>query len=213
MSLTTQQAAKQLKKSGIVAILRGDFAPDDFMVIAETLAEGGISVIEVTLNSSDALGAIERLRTRFGDTLTIGAGTVRVVAQVEQALNAGAQFLVSPNFDPLSVVRSRAADVLHLPGVATPSEVQAAFAAGCKVVKLFPADILGGPAYIKALRAPLNDVDFAPTGGIDANNMAEYRRAGAVACGAGSSLIPKNWTRETLTANAKAMRTAWDNAL
>jgi len=184
----TARLAEQIRAAGIIAIIRGDFPLDRLPVMAEALLRGGVSVVEVTLNSQNALPGIRFLRQQVGDRILVGAGTVRTAAEVEQALAAGAQFLVSPNFDPASVARSRQADVLHLPGVFTPTEAQLAFAAGCRLVKLFPADALG-PAYLKALRAPLDDIEFVPTGGIDAHNIPDYVRAGAVAFGVGSSLV------------------------
>jgi 2-dehydro-3-deoxyphosphogluconate aldolase/(4S)-4-hydroxy-2-oxoglutarate aldolase len=138
--------------------------------------------------------------------MLIGAGTVRTLEEVNAALDAGAQFLVSPNFDPASVARSREAGVLHLPGVFTASEAQAAYAAGCQMVKLFPADALG-PRYLKALRAPLNDIDFVPTGGIEAANIADFVRAGAVAFGVGSSLV-KSADQDLADLREKAARLA-----
>lgn len=207
------KVANEIKQSGIIAIIRGSFALDDMQRMAEALVAGGVRVMEVTLNSSDALTAISRLREQGGDDLLVGAGTVRTAGQVEQALDAGAQFLISPNFDAASVARSLAADTLHLPGVATPSEAQNAFVAGCKMVKLFPADVLGGTAYLKAMRAPLNDIEFVPTGGIGLENIADYRRAGAVAVGLGGSLISdKNWSAADIQVKAARLRAAWDRA-
>ncbi|CAG0975607.1 partial 2-dehydro-3-deoxyphosphogluconate aldolase / (4S)-4-hydroxy-2-oxoglutarate aldolase, partial [Anaerolineae bacterium] len=138
-----------------------------------------------------------------------GAGTIRRVAHVDEALALGAQFIVSPNFDPASVARSQAANVLHLPGVATPTEAETAFAAGCAMLKLFPADVLGGPTYLKAIRAPLDDIAFVPTGGIEPGNAGLYRRAGAAALGLGGSLVSRNWTPETLASRARALVDSW----
>lgn len=205
-----QQSVQQLKQVGIIAIMRGDYSIPDFLAIAETLIESSVSVMEITLNSSSALQAIGEVQRRFGEQVLVGAGTVRTAAQVEQAAGVGAQFIVSPNFDPASVAVSQAHNLLHLPGVATASEAQNAFAAGCTVLKLFPADLLGGPAYIKALRAPLDDIEFAPTGGINAQNAREYKEAGAVAVGIGSWLVPKSgWSKPEIAARARALRAAW----
>lgn len=198
-----------IRQYGLIAIMRGDFAVDDFLTIGKALAENGIRVMEVTLNSANAREAIEALRQQFGDDLLIGAGTIRRAAQVDEALQAGAQFIVSPNFDAASVARSQAANVLHLPGVATPTEAENAFAAGCSMLKLFPADVLGGPAYLKAIRAPLSDIDFVPTGGVEPGNAGEYRRAGAVALGLGGSLVSKNWTPDLLASRARALVASW----
>jgi Entner-Doudoroff aldolase len=206
------ETAERIKRSGLIAIVRGDFSAPHTLSIGEALLEAGVDMMEVTLNSTDALGAIPQLRERLGGRMLVGAGTVRTVAQLGAAASAGAQFIVSPNFDPESVAASRAKDLLHLPGVFTASEVQAAFAAGCRMVKLFPADMLG-PAYLKALRAPLDDVEFVPTGGITADNLADYVRAGAVAVGVGSALIagPQQSLDEIRT-RAAQLRAAWDRA-
>lgn len=206
---TAQHAEKMLREHGLVAIMRGDFPVDAFLTIGDVLAENGIRVMEVTLNSAQAREAIPALRARFGEDLLIGAGTIRRVEQVDEALEAGAQFIVSPNFNPDAVARSQAAGVLHLPGVATPTEAENAFTAGCHMLKLFPADVLGGPTYLKVIRAPLDDIDFVPTGGITPENAGEYRRAGAVALGLGSALVSKDWTRENVATRARALVSSW----
>lgn len=179
--------AEKIKRAGIIAIIRGGYSEDQVEEIAETLAEAGVSVLEVTLNSAGALQHIELLRNRFPQLL-IGAGTVRDRAETARALEAGAQFLVSPNFDAASVALSQDAGILHLPGIFTASEAQAAFTHGCRMVKLFPADAVG-PSYLKALRAPLDKIEFVPTGGITTGNVADYVSAGAVAIGVGSALV------------------------
>lgn len=186
--IAPDEAARQIKESGIIAIARGDFSTAKMCELADALARGGVRVVEVTLGSENALECIEALRTRANDELLVGAGTVRTPEDVERAGGAGAQFLVSPNTDPQSIKRAREAGVLHLPGVFTASEVQQALQAGCRMQKLFPASHTG-PSYMKALRAPLGDVEFVPTGGIDLHNMAAFIDAGAVALGVGSALI------------------------
>jgi 2-dehydro-3-deoxyphosphogluconate aldolase / (4S)-4-hydroxy-2-oxoglutarate aldolase len=201
---------EQVKKAGIVAIIRGDFPFADYVPIAEALVEGGITALELTLNSTGALEAIALLRERFDGRAFIGAGTIRRVSQVDDAINAGAQFLVSPAFNMPSVVRSQELGILHLPGVATPTEAENAFISGCRALKLFPCDVLGGPAYLKAIRAPLDDIDFIPTGGITPDNVAAYKKAGAVAVGAGSSLVALDWTHDELVRRGRAFREAWD---
>jgi 2-dehydro-3-deoxyphosphogluconate aldolase/(4S)-4-hydroxy-2-oxoglutarate aldolase len=207
------QLRAQIKQLGLIAILRGDFPFEHTRRIAEILLETQVPIMEVTLNSQGALEAITKLRQQFeGQSLLIGAGTVRTAQQVEAAVAAGAQFIVSPNFDPAAVSRSQAHDVLHLPGVFTPTEAHNAFEAGCRMLKLFPSDVVG-PAYLKALRAPLNDIEFVPTGGITADNLGDYIRAGAVAVGIGSALISgPQQSLEEITSRAKALRAAWEKA-
>lgn len=200
----------KIKAAGLVAILRGAHSVDEILRIGEALLEGTITVMEVTLNSPAALQALPLLRDRFGDRLLVGAGTVRSLDGARQALAAGAQFLVSPNFDPETVAFARTSDRLHLPGVFTATEVQAAFAAGCRMLKLFPMGD-DGPAYLRALRGPFHDLDFVPTGGISLENIADFARAGAVAVGLGGNLVREpGQPSADLTAHARALRLAWE---
>jgi 2-dehydro-3-deoxyphosphogluconate aldolase/(4S)-4-hydroxy-2-oxoglutarate aldolase len=125
---------------------------------------------------------------------------------------AGAQFTVSPNLDLATVERALAQDILHLPGVFTPTEAQTAYGAGCKLVKLFPSEVVG-PRYLKAIRAPLDDIGFIPTGGITPENVGDYIRAGAAAVGLGSALITgPDQPMTDLTTRARAIRAAWKEA-
>lgn len=210
--MTIDQAMKRIRAGGIVAIVRGRFSTPQIIAIAEIMIEAGIGAMEVTLNSDDALDHIRTLRSRGDERLLIGAGTVRTPDDVDDAIGAGAQFLISPGFDAASVARSLEAKVLHLPGVFTPSEAMQAAAAGCKLLKLFPCDVVG-PPYLKALKAPLDDVDFVPTGGVSPANIAQWRRAGAVAVAAGSSLVSgPDQPADELLARARTMKQAWENA-
>lgn len=204
--------AERIRAQGLVAIIRGNFTRQQILAIGEVLLTAGTPVMEVTLNTTDALGAIAALRQQFGDQLIVGAGTVRTAEQLEQTVAAGAQFTVAPNLDRATVERAHHHDLLHLPGVFTPTEVQTAFIAGCRMVKLFPSEIVG-PRYLKALRAPLDDVDLVPTGGITPENIADYVRAGAAAAGIGSALVTgPNQSLDDLAGRARALRTAWDAA-
>lgn len=189
MSLNRSEVDRLIRAYGVIAILRGDFSVERLATISAALNDGGVNVVEITLNSRDALKGIEKLRSEAAGDILIGAGTVLTAESVDDAVTAGAQFIVSPNLDARSLERSRRHDILHLPGVFTATEAQSAFEAGCRTVKLFPCDALG-PKYLRALRAPLNDIGFVPTGGIDKANLAGYIRAGAVAVGVGSSLVP-----------------------
>ena len=186
--LSREETAQRIRDLGLIAIIRGHYTPARLRSIAQALIEGGVRLVEVTLNSEHALDGITALRKHLGDKSLVGAGTVRTKADVDRALNAGAQFLMSPNFDPQSVARALDADILHIPGVFTPSEAQRAFAAGCRIQKLFPAD-QAGPSYLKALNGPLDDIEFVPTGGIAPDRIPSFVDAGAVAFGVASALI------------------------
>ncbi|OQY81768.1 MAG: hypothetical protein B6D41_19265 [Chloroflexi bacterium UTCFX4] len=212
MSISIQTTAERLKQNGIIAIVRGDFSVQHILRAADALRSARIPTIEVTLNTPGAQQAIAQLRAAFADTMLVGAGTVRTRAQAEQALAAGAQFLISPNFDAATVNWACAQALLHLPGVFTATEAQTALTAGCRMVKLFPADLLG-PAYLGALRAPLDDIEFVPTGGVSIQNISAYARAGAAAVGVGSALLTNNaQSIEEIFARGAALRAAWEQA-
>lgn len=206
--------SQQIKESGIIAIFRGDFSVDNILRMADALLQGNVKVSEITLNSPVALQALPKLRDHFKADMLIGAGTVRDKRQAQQASEAGAQFLVSPNLDLETVLFAQSRDLLHIPGVFTATEIQQAFAAGCRMLKLFPMDgLANGVMYLKAIRGPFNDVDFIPTGGVSLENIADYARAGAVAVGLGSKLVGKqDQPSHELTARAQALSDAWDRA-
>lgn len=207
-----EETSQQMRKENLIAIVRGNFPADKLLAIGDALADSPLKIMEITLNTTSALETIRLLRQRFGERMIIGAGTVRTAEQFEAAVKAGAQFSVAPNLDLPTVEAAQGRDILHLPGVFTPTEAQTAYAVGCRMVKLFPSGVVG-PRYLKALRAPLDDIEFVPTGGISAQNLGDYVKAGAVAVGIGSALVtgPDQSTDE-LRQRAQALRNAWDEA-
>lgn len=213
--MNIQQVGQRLREDGLVAIIRGDFSLSEQQAVAEALLAGGVRVLEITLNTRDALEGIRQLNANFPDDLLVGAGTVRTAEDARAALDAGARFLIAPGLDLETVAAAQARDTLILPGVFTATEAQTAYRAGCGMVKLFPADALG-PSYLKALRAPLDDIGFIPTGGIDPETIGAFHKAGAAAFGIGSYLV-KN-VRFTpaegaaLSARAAALRSALEQA-
>jgi 2-dehydro-3-deoxyphosphogluconate aldolase/(4S)-4-hydroxy-2-oxoglutarate aldolase len=172
----------------IVAILRAADA-ERFVEAARVLYEAGIRAIEVTLTSKGALEAFGRLREELPGDALLGVGTVRSVAAAEEAVAAGATYLVAPDFRPEVVAWGRARGMPVVPGALTPSEVAAAWAAGATAVKVFPVSAVGGPAYVKAIRAPLPEVPLVPTGGVGLDDVGAYLEAGAAAVGIGSPLL------------------------
>lgn len=205
-----QEAIHRIRTSGIVAMLRGSFIAAQLLEIASALHAGGVDVVEVTLNSQNALQLLTTLQAELGGHMLIGAGTVRNMDQAKEALEAGAKFLISPNLDLPTATFADAQAVLYLPGVFTATEAATAHAAGCPLVKLFPADTLGA-AYLQALRAPLDDVGFVPTGGVTLENIAGYARAGAAAVGVGSALVSEtNAEPQVVMIRAAQLRAAWD---
>ncbi len=211
MSLGPDLMARRVQNDGIIAIVRGDFPAQKILEIGDALLAAPVLFMEVTLNTPGALELIQMLRARFGENMYVGAGTVRTVDQLDAAVAAGAQFTVAPGFNSAVVTRARKADILHIPGVYTATEAESAFAAGSRLLKLFPANI-GGPAYLKALRAPLDDVQFVPTGGIGPDNAAAWASAGAAALGVGSSLVTgPHQPMADLIRRARALRQAWES--
>ncbi|MBC6463157.1 bifunctional 4-hydroxy-2-oxoglutarate aldolase/2-dehydro-3-deoxy-phosphogluconate aldolase, partial [Actinomadura sp. HBU206391] len=154
------------------------------MPLAEALRLGGVRAIEVTLRSQAALPAIRTVANR-GDLL-VGAGTVLNPADVDHAVDAGAQFAVSPGFSPPVIERCRARGIEVIPGVATPTDILMAMEAGIDVLKYFPAQQLGGPPSVKALAAPFTFTRFIPTGGVGPANLADYLSLPAVLAVGGS---------------------------
>ncbi len=185
------QTLKQIETGKIVAILRGDFSGREEELVA-AMVEGGLTAVEVTLNSRDVFDAINRLAKRFGSEIAVGAGTVLTPNEVVRAADAGAQFIVSPNRDVAVIEQTKKLGLVSLPGCFTPSEVVEAINAGADAAKLFPANSLG-PAFVKALRGPLPNIRTVPTGGVTAELARDYFAAGAWAIGAGSELIGKDW--------------------
>jgi 2-dehydro-3-deoxyphosphogluconate aldolase/(4S)-4-hydroxy-2-oxoglutarate aldolase len=178
----------------IVAILRGieDRHADD---TAQALIDGGIHMMEITMNTEGAAVMIERWRTRFDGKAAIGAGTVTDVALAEQAVAAGAQFLISPNLDEEVIAYGRERGLSVWPGVMTPTEIVKAWKAGADAVKIFPMGTLG-VGYLQEIRGPLNDIPMLATGGVDLHNIADYFKAGANAVGMGGKLVNLEWVRE-----------------
>jgi len=203
---------QRIVDGSLIAIIRGTYSLPRLLGIAETLHSAGVDLLEVTLNSEDALAHIQALRDTLPESILIGAGTVRSARLVELAHQAGAQFALSPNLDPPSVKLAFELGMVFIPGVLTPTEVETAIGLGCTAVKLFPASTLG-PAHLRGLQAVFGDVSFIPTGGINAGNVGGYRQAGAVAVGLGSALVSaSSGADEDLFGRATALRRAWDEA-
>lgn len=188
MSATEQVTLERLGAIGVIAVLRGPSAATA-VAAGEALVRGGVRALELTYTVPDAAEAIAELRERCPADVAVGAGTLRTVAQVEEAVAAGAQFLVAPATDDPVVAAMVASGRPTMAGALTPTEVVRAVGLGVSAVKLFPAGPLG-LGMLKALREPFPDVRFVPTGGVSAGNLADWLDAGAFAVGAGGSLCP-----------------------
>lgn len=164
---------------------------DEAVRLADALAAGGLPVAEITLRMPGVVDAIRAVAAQRPDMI-VGAGTVISPEQVDQVVEAGARFVVSPGTSEAVVVRARELGVPVLPGVATASDVMRAVSLGVDVVKLFPASVAGGPAAIKALSAPFGQVRFMPTGGVNAKNLHEYLEIPAVIAAGGSWMVERS---------------------
>jgi 2-dehydro-3-deoxyphosphogluconate aldolase/(4S)-4-hydroxy-2-oxoglutarate aldolase len=174
----------------IVGILRG-FDPRQTAALLAAARAGGLSTVEITMDTPGAPDLIRRAVADHGDTLNLGAGTVTSIDRLEAALAAGAMFVVTPTFDPVVVARCRALGVPVFPGALSPTEIEQAWSAGATLVKVFPADGLG-PRHLRALKASLPHIRLLPTGGVDLASLAEYARAGADGFGIGSPLFRRD---------------------
>ena len=170
----------------IVAIIRGA-QPDDILHIAHALFEGGVKLLEVTLNSPDALSSISRIATRMNAEVFVGAGTVLDAEMAKAAIDSGAQFIISPSLDMETIYATKQRGAISIPGAFTATEILSAYKNGGDIIKVFPASI--GPAYFKDLRGPFPHIPLMPTGGVNLNNIQDFHKAGAVAFGVGSGLV------------------------
>jgi len=192
-----EEIEKAVREKRIVAIVRG-FAPDICLKLAEAYAKGGIGLVEVTFNQrapetwKDTATAIKAIRERFAGTMRVGAGTVLTEEQLSMCIDAGGEYMITPNVN-VSLIRSCVAKgLVAMPGAMTPSEAVDAWEAGASFVKIFPAGSLG-PGYVKAICAPLSHIPFLAVGGISPDNVADFIRAGCVGAGVGGNLTNKEW--------------------
>jgi 2-dehydro-3-deoxyphosphogluconate aldolase / (4S)-4-hydroxy-2-oxoglutarate aldolase len=200
-----------VKPEGIVAIIRlRETTPPDELI--EALASGGIRYAEVTVPTPDSLAAIERWRSA-GSGVTIGAGTVRTEEDARSAIDAGAEFLVTPYVATGALRVAGEAGVPVLCGALSPTEVVSAYDAGAAVVKVFPAGPAGGAAYVRALQDPLPDIPLLPTGGVDIGSTRTYAELGCAGVGVGSQLVSEDLVSagrwDDLRARAIAFAAAW----
>ena len=178
---------EQFREYGVVPVVVLEDA-QDALPLAEALTEGGLPCAEVTFRTEAAEESIRLMSEKYPEML-VGAGTVLSVEQVDQAVAAGAKFIVSPGFDPEIVDYCLEKKIPVFPGCITPSEVAQAVKRGLKVVKFFPAEQAGGVAMIKAMAAPYTMVKFMPTGGISAKNLKEYLECDKIICCGGSWMV------------------------
>ena len=184
------ETAQRLREVGIIPIIRASSA-DVALPVAEALLQAGLPVVEITMTVPNALAAIGAVAKRFAGKLLLGAGTVTDAVTCKRAVDAGAEFIVTPCVVPEVIEAARRANIAVLPGALTPTEVSEAHRLGGDMVKIFPVQSVGGAEYLRALRGPFPDIPLVPTGGVTLENVIEMFTAGAAAVGVGSELISK----------------------
>lgn len=185
--ISKQQKIQLIRDTGVIAIMRAQ-SSHQLIAAADAIRQGGVRVIEVTMTTPGALKVIEEATTRYGDDVLFGAGTVLDAETARAAILAGAGFIVAPTLSLAVIELCRRYNIPVMPGCYTPTELLTAWEAGADFVKLFPADV-GGPGLVKAILAPLPQLQIVPVGGVDLTTTADFIRSGAVAVGVGSSLI------------------------
>jgi len=175
---------------GVVAVIRAD-SSEQLGHVARALRDGGVTAMEVTMTTPNALRVIEDVTRALGDTILMGVGTVLDETTARMALLAGAEFVVTPVMRPTVIALCNRYSKPIVAGAYTPTEALMAHEAGADFIKIFPADGLG-PGYIKALKAPLPQLQIIPTGGVDVDTAGDFIRAGCAAVAAGGSLVSKD---------------------
>jgi len=188
MPWTKEKALATIREVGIIPIVRTPSTDDAFRA-AEAILSVGIGIAEVTMTVPDALRVLEGVAKRFGDEVLLGAGTVLDAKSCDAAIAAGAEFIVTPSLELSVIETAKRLNKTCIPGALTPTEVVAAWRAGADMVKIFPCGPAGGPAYIKALRGPLPNIEYVPTGGVTLETTPAYFKAGAAAVAVGGELV------------------------
>ena len=203
-----------IRKEKIIAIVRA-VSGDDILDVAEALADGGIKLMEITCNTPDTAKLIRKVSEKMQGRMHIGAGTVLSRELAEEVCAAGAKFILAPDVNPEVIEYCVQFDISVIPGAFTPTEILYAMRLGARMVKLFPAGVLG-TGYIKQLQGPIDNLDIVAVGGVDEDNAGSFIKSGCSAVGIGSSLIRKEWIKkrdyQSLSSAAKRLRAKVDSA-
>lgn len=196
------EVAQRIEEIGIIPVVRAS-SPEQAMKAASAVCAGGIPIIELTMTVPGAIDVIRELRRTMDAGVLIGAGTVLDAKTAAKCVAAGAGFIVSPAFNRATVRYAKREGILIMPGALTPIEVIAAWNAGADYVKIFPCGNVGGPSYIRALKAALPQIPMIPTGGVSASTAAQFLEAGASALGIGGELVSGD--PESITEKARQL--------
>ena len=181
---------QSLKEIGLVPIVRAT-STEDALKIVEAIRASGITTVEITMTVPGAIRVLETLASQLGGKVLLGAGTVLDPETARLAILAGAEFLISPTLNPKVIEMTRRYGKVSIPAGLTPTEILTAWEAGADFVKVFPCGSLGGADYIKAVKAPLPQVEMIPTGGVTLDTAADFLRAGAAAIAVGGEIVDK----------------------
>jgi 2-dehydro-3-deoxyphosphogluconate aldolase / (4S)-4-hydroxy-2-oxoglutarate aldolase len=208
---TKDVSLRLIRDVGVIPVIRVS-SYEHVMCAVQGIVGGGIPVVEITLTVPNAISIIKELVQAYGPKLLVGAGTVLDSESCREALDAGAEFVVSPAFDPNVVALTRERSKIAMPGALTPTEILTAWNAGADLVKVFPCDSVGGPSYIRALKGPFPNIEFVVTGGVTIDNASQFLAAGAAAVGVGQSVMPRKALEcndvPTIQENARKFREA-----
>lgn len=198
---------KTISDTGLVTIVRAT-SQEEALKVVEAIRAAGVSTVEITMTVPGALKVLESLASQLGDKVLLGAGTVLDPETARLAILAGAEYLISPMLNVKVIEMTRRYGKISIPAGLTPTEILAAWEAGADFVKVFPCGNMGGADYIKALKAPLPQIEMIPTGGVTLENAADFLRAGAAAIAVGGEIVDKKAVKEkrweVITANARA---------
>jgi 2-dehydro-3-deoxyphosphogluconate aldolase/(4S)-4-hydroxy-2-oxoglutarate aldolase len=202
-----REVFNRMVSQGLIPVIRVSSA-QEAIDVADAVKEGGVGFIEITMTVPGAIEVVKELAQKYKDEIILGAGTILDPETGRAALLAGAQFIVTPTLNLNLIELAHRYSVVIVPGAATPTEILTAWNAGADMVKVFPAAQLGGPEYIKALRAPLPQILLVPTGGVNLQNAGAFIKAGATALGVGGELVDKQAVKErkfqVITENTRA---------
>ena len=205
MTLTKLEVLESIKRIGVLPVLRAR-SEEEALALADAIAAGGVTALEITMTVPGALRVIARLTQQRPDLL-IGAGTVLDPETARLCMLEGAQFIVSPSLNIRTVEICQRYSIAVLPGALTPTEVVTAWQAGADIIKIFPANSMGGARYLQSLKAPLPQIEVIPTGGVTLDTAREFLEAGAFALGVGADLVALEalaaGRKDLITANAK----------
>lgn len=193
--MTIDDVIRRIEEVGIIPVVRAA-SVDEATRAVQAICAGGIPVLEITMTVPHAISVIREVTQQYRDKVLIGAGTVTTSEQAESSLRAGAEFLVSPGLSAAVLSVAHVAEKLAIPGALTPTELMNAHAQGARLVKIFPCGNVGGPKYLRSLKAPFPSASLIPTGGVNASNAADYIAAGAFALGVGADLVDPKALRE-----------------